>query len=47
MNKTENIEETPIVEKKTWVTPAATVEQVSDVTKITGSGSTDGSACHS
>ncbi|HEX8154065.1 MAG TPA: hypothetical protein VF698_13105 [Thermoanaerobaculia bacterium] len=33
-------------EKKPWVTPAATVEQVSEVTKITGGGSGDGTSCH-
>jgi hypothetical protein len=34
-------------EKKPWVTPAATVEQVSDATRVTGGGSTDGGFCHS
>jgi hypothetical protein len=33
--------------KKPWVTPAATFEQVSEVTKITGGGVNDGGTCHS
>jgi hypothetical protein len=38
---------TATAEKKAWITPSATVEQVSDVTKVTGGGSTDGCCCHS
>lgn len=33
-------------EKKAWVTPSATVEQVSEVTKILSGGSGDGTSCH-
>lgn len=47
MNKTEIVENGITEEKKTWVTPEATVEQVSDATKVTGGGTTDGVSCHS
>jgi uncharacterized Fe-S cluster protein YjdI len=33
-------------EKKPWITPSATVEQVSEVTQISGGGSGDGTSCH-
>jgi len=34
-------------EKKTWVTPAATAEQVSDVTKTNLGAGADAVTCHS
>lgn len=37
-----------IVEKKQWVKPAATAEEVADVTKASPTGiGKDGAACHS
>lgn len=44
LEKTENPQH---AEKKTWVVPAATIEQVSEATQISGGGSGDGASCHS
>jgi hypothetical protein len=40
-----NESELPSTEKKTWITPAATVEQVSEVTLAGSSPNPDGDGC--
>jgi hypothetical protein len=40
-----NVSELPDSEKKPWLTPAATIEQVSDVTLAGASPNPDGMGC--